>query len=141
MNLKGAYNNLTQYTVGDVVVFTDGVVYHLQKPAKAGVSPAETRNWARLDQRLGEAVKLIMDAITMATTAAASDVTKKIANNLTTTGSGKILDARQGQALKTLIDGRVSEKTLTLASSTAESTKVFEITVDDSGELTATEKI
>ena len=168
MTLKGNWKNNVSYSVGDVVVYTDNVVYHLQKPAKTGTPCTNTLYWERLDQSLAEAVELIMDAISMAV----SDVTSKVANNLTTTASGKILDARQGKALKDLIDGisnsvvnnlTTSEegmildarqgkalkdaldtvnpdaRTIVLASSTSESTKKFGITVDDDGELTATE--
>ena len=46
-----------------------------------------------------EAVTLILDGVAIAD---AND--PPLANNLTTTASGKALDARQGKALKTLID-------------------------------------
>ena len=171
MTLKGDYSDLTSYSVGDVVVWTDGMSYMLRNPAKAGTPPTETACWERVKQILSEAIDLIMDAISIAESGA---LTGKVANNLTTTASGKVLDARQGKALKTLIDdcltaddieddlvGTASNKalsanqgtalkkmvtdvnpdskTLVLLSSTESSTKKFAITVDDSGELTATE--
>ena len=85
-----------------------------------------------------------MDAVMVAEGGA---LTGKVANNLTTTATGKVLDARQGKALKGLIDDLTNVvdgvypdgKTLVLKSSTASSTKEFAITVDDDGELTATE--
>jgi hypothetical protein len=143
MELKGAYSSGTSYNVGDVVTF-NGAVYHLQKPADAGTEPVNTLHWGRLDQELAEAVRLIMDAITIAEAGALDG---KVANNLTTTASGKVLDARQGKALKTLVDAaqkavddlNPDAKTIRLASSTASSEKIFDITVDDDGELTATE--
>ena len=94
MTLKGSYKNNVVYSVGDVVMYTDNVVYHLQKPAKAGTPCTNTLYWERYD--LVETVKLILDAISIS----GDNVTSKTANNLTTTASGKILDARQGKALK-----------------------------------------
>ena len=97
-----------------------------------------------MEQPLADAAELIMDAIEVAKAGA---LTGKVANNLTTTASGKVLDARQGKALKDLIEGVGGEldlvypdsKTLVLLSSTASSTKRFAITVNDDAELTATE--
>ena len=139
MNLKGPYNGLTSYSVGDVVQFTDGTIYVLQKPAASGSPPTDTLYWERAPQYLQDTVDLIIDYVTAKVPA--------LANNLTTTAAGKALDARQGKALKTLVDevsGDLAEvnpnaKTIRLASSTASSTKLFDITVDDDGELTATE--
>ena len=174
MKLKGAYLSGTAYNVGDVVLYTDGVVYHLQKAAPAGTVPTDSLYWGQLEKTLSEAVSLMIDAISMAEADADTAVKAMIENNLTTTAEGKILDARQGKALKTLVDacltasditdGLTSEatdkalsanqgkvlktaldnvnpnsKTIRLASSTAESDKIFDITVDDDGELTATE--
>lgn len=144
MNIKGDYSGLTSYSVGDVVRFTDNAIYVLRKPATSGTPPINTLYWERMTQPLADAVELIMDAIEVAEAGA---LTGKVANNLTTTASGKVLDARQGKALKTSIDGvagmldalNPDGKTLVLASSTASSTKKFAITIDDDGELTATE--
>ena len=66
MKLKGVYDAETTYSVGDVVKFTDGGVYHLQYPATAGTPPVNSRCWGRLDQRLAEAVCLILDALEIA---------------------------------------------------------------------------
>lgn len=172
MTLKGNFSDLVSYNPGDVAVF-GGVPYILKKPCAAGVPPTVTLYWERLEQYLANAVALIMGGITLAEDGA---LTGKVANNLTTTASGKVLDARQGKALKTLIDDCLTaddieddlvgtaankalsanqgtalkkmvtdvnpdSKTLVLASSTVSSTKKFAITVDDDGELTASEII
>ena len=142
MNLKGDYNGLTTYDPKDIVRYTDGVCYELLKPCKAGVPPVDTLYWDRVPQPLQEACDLILDfALSV------KALIPALANNLTTTASGKALDARQGKTLKGLIDDLTDVvdgvypdgKTLVLKSSTASSTKSFAITVDDEGELTATE--
>ena len=168
MKLKGTYSSGTSYSVGDVVV-CENHVYILQNPAVAGTHPTNTLYWGQLDA--AEVVNLIMDGVDIAEAGALVD---KVANNLTTTTSGYVLDARQGKALKTLVDacltaGDITDaldstatnkalsakqggvlngkilsvnpdgKTLRLQSSTASSEKIFDITVNDSGELTATE--
>lgn len=99
MKLRGEYNVSKTYEVGDVVVYTDGVVYHLQKPAKSGVPPVDTRYWGRVSQSLQDAVLVVMDALEIE-----SVNNIKLANNLTTTAAGKGLDARQGKALKDALD-------------------------------------
>ena len=97
MTLKGNWASNKAYDIGDIVKYTDGGFYHLQKPAAAGTPPTETRYWGRISQSTEEAAGLAMDA------AGAVNV-PALANNLTTTASGKALDARQGKALKELID-------------------------------------
>ena len=137
MTLKGEYSDLVSYSVGDVVRWTDSTSYVLLKPADSGTPPTDTLFWGRIDQYLQDAVDLILDAIDIAQGGALAG---RVANNLTTTASGKVLDARQGKALKGLIDAlNPDAKTLVLASSTASSKKKFEITVDDSGELSVDE--
>jgi hypothetical protein len=136
MNIKGDYSGLTSYSVGDVVRLED-VIYKLNKPCAAGTSPTNTLYWERMPQPLADCVELIMDAIDVSESGA---LTGKVANNLTTTAQGKVLDARQGKKLKDMLDlVNPDSKTLVLDSSTASSTKKFAITVDDDGELTATE--
>ena len=49
----------------------------------------------------------ISDVTTLQTNLNAKVNTSDIANNLTTTASGKVLDARQGKALKDYVDGLV----------------------------------
>lgn len=137
MNLKGNYSGLTSYSVNDVVRNTDDVCYVLRKPATSGTPPTDTRYWERLAQPLADAVELIMDAVVVAKDEA---LVGKIADNLTTNSSSKVLSAKQGKKLKDLLDILNPDgKTLVLQSSTASSTKKFAITVDDDGELTATE--
>jgi len=132
MTLKGNYSGLTSYDIGDVVLFQD-VFYEKKFSAPAGTVPTETKAWERLGKMAALAAKFAMDATGLA-------LSGKVANNLTTSTSGKVLDARQGKELKDLIDlVNPDSKTIRLASSTASSTKVFDITVDDDGELTATE--
>ena len=135
---KGPWANNVAYNVNDVVIYeADRKVYHLQRPAPAGTAPHDTMYWGQLNDDLALAVIMMNQCITIAINGA---LTGKVANNLTTTASGKVLDARQGKALKGLIDAiNPDEKTLRIKSSTAESTKLFDITVDDTGELTATE--
>lgn len=109
MKLKGDWDSGTNYDVGDVVRYTNGNVYHLQKPCKAGVPPVDTTYWGLANQLTQEAVCLILDALDIE-----SAKNETIASNL-------------------------SENALILKSSTENSTKEFIITVDDEGEITATE--
>ena len=139
MNLKGDYSGLTSYSVGDVVRNADDVIYVLRKPATSGTPPTDSRYWERLAQPLADAVELIMDGVAVAKDGA---LTGKIADNLTTNSATKVLSAKQGKKLKDMLDVvNPDSKTLVLLSSTASSTKKFAITVDDDGELTATEVI
>ncbi len=155
---KGTYSAGTQYSVGDVVIYSDNLAYHLQQAADAGTDCHNTRYWGQMDKGMTEAILLMNQCITIAINGA---LVGKVANNLTTTDEGKVLDARQGGALKTLIDtlgetvgglgttvGGLSttvngllpdSKTLVLASSTSESTKLMAITVADDGTITAAE--
>ena len=100
MNIKGDYSGLTSYSVGDVVR-CDGACYVLRKAAAAGTTPTDSLYWDRMPQPLADCVELIMDAIVVSEDGA---LTGKVANNLTTTTAGKVLDARQGKVLKTLVD-------------------------------------
>lgn len=142
MRLKGIYSGETSYSVGDVVKYTDNVIYHLQHPATAGTPPHDTRYWGRVDQELANAILMVIDAMEIE-----AGYHIDIVDGLSSTDKAKALSAKQGKALKTLIDATDGElstlnpdaKTLVLASSTASSTKQFAITVDDDGELTATE--
>lgn len=135
MTLKGDYSDLSSYSEDDVVRWPDGTIYVALKNAPAGIPPTDTRYWERAKQEYQDLIDLILDAFD-----SGNAMSLKVANNLTTSTAGKILDARQGKAIKGLIDGlNPDAKTLVLASSTASSTKKFAITVDDSGELSATE--
>lgn len=106
MTLNGKWSADVTYSVGDVVKFEDGFVYHLQHPCKAGVPPVETRWWGKISSPVAEAVSLILDAVDI---------------------------------LNVKIPTNISDDALVLKSSTPESDKSFIVTVDDDGELTATE--
>ena len=58
MNYKGDYASGTSYSVGDVVVFTDGIAYELFQAAAAGTTPHEKRVWRRVDQPMQDVVIL-----------------------------------------------------------------------------------
>ena len=111
--LKGAYDAGTAYSVGDVVLYTDDVVYHLQKSASAGTPPTDTRYWSHVDQNLSEAIKLMLDVVGLAISGGV-----QIANNLTTSSTGKALDAKQGKVLKGLVDD-LTERVATLEAAAA----------------------
>ena len=141
MTLKGVYDSSTAYSVGDVVEFDDGAVYVCKREG-TGMACHNTRYWNRLST-MEELVKFIVDAISIAEDGALDG---KVQNDLTATTEGKVLDARQGKALKDLIDNlnipdNIGPDSILLNSSTASSTKQFLITVDDDGELTATEVV
>ena len=117
MKLKGIYNAGTAYDVGDVVKYSDNHVYHLHDPAPAGTDCHNTLYWQRIDQLLEEAVLMILDAtVDMATTVAG-------------------LETNMAAVQEVVFDN----KTLVLASSTADSDKVYAITVDDEDGLQADE--
>lgn len=99
MTLKGEYKGNVTYSVGDVVKYTDNVIYHLQYPAKSGTPPTDTRYWGRVGQPMQDIVTIVMDALAIES---ANNI--KLANNLTTTSAGKGLDARQGKELKDALD-------------------------------------
>lgn len=67
MKLKGVWSSDESYEIGDIVQH-DGVVYYLQKPAIAGVTPKSTLCWNRLSQPLAECVSLILDALEISQT-------------------------------------------------------------------------
>ena len=136
MTLKGNYSDLTSYAIGDVVAY-QGNFYIREKEPGSGINPIDTLRWGKIPQILMQAASLVMDGISIAEAGA---LTGKIADNLTTNSSTKVLSAKQGKALKDELDLFYPDsKTIRLASSTASSTKKFDITVDDDGELTATE--
>lgn len=81
MNYKGAYSGSTSYSIGDVVVFTDGVAYERFAEPGSGITPHEPRAWRRLDQPLQEAVVLLHSMITSITSTNSTQTTN--INNLT----------------------------------------------------------
>lgn len=154
MKLKGDYSGETSYSVGDVVRFTDGNVYHLQKPCTAGVPPVNTRYWGRANQALEDAVIMVLDMeegdVTLEDDLNQSTGGKKaldahqgkvldenkldkskVYNDLDKTAEGFALDARQGKALKDLIPNNISAEAITLKD---QSDNEYLITVDASGE-------
>lgn len=145
MELKGNWDSETTYAVGDVVLYTDGVSYHLQHPCPAGTPPVDTMFWSRTSQGVNEIVKFCMDAIALADS---NDLT--LEDDVTQTTAGKkALDAHQGYVLKGLIDAitvpdNIGPASIVLNSSTEGSSKQFLLTIADpsSGddpELTITE--
>lgn len=64
LNYKGAYNAGTNYTVGDVVKFTDDVWY-VRQPAdsgKAGYPCNDSKRWGRADVTIATAAEMTMEA-------------------------------------------------------------------------------
>lgn len=97
--LKGNYAAGTTYSVGDLVKYTDGAIYRLHFPATSGTPPTNTRYWTRQVSVTELAALLAVDA-----QANAVGEIPALANNLTTSSTGKALDAKQGKVLKGLID-------------------------------------
>lgn len=63
MNYKGNYDAGTEYAKGDVVIYTDGVPYYLQKAAPAGTTPHDVRSWNRVPQPFSEVVVMFHEAL------------------------------------------------------------------------------
>ena len=117
MKYKGDYASGTSYSVDDVVVYTDGIPYRLQNPAPAGTTPHDTGAWNRLLGPMASAVVMFHDMF-----------------------AGLLTSAASAADTKTVVDAMLFDaKTIVLASSTASSEKSFAITVDDDGDLSATE--
>lgn len=92
MKLKGNYDAVTSYSVGDIVIY-DGGVYYKYKTGPAGSgSPKDTHEWNRLEQPLDEIVLLMMDAVGIAGDAAKTEVEKYFINDQTL-----ILKAGEGE--------------------------------------------
>ena len=64
MRYRGPFNSAIQYEVGDVVLHTDGYVYHLQKPAPTGTEPIDTRYWGQVSQLAAEILIMLTDLFT-----------------------------------------------------------------------------
>lgn len=62
MNYKGAYSGSTDYSNGDVVVFTDGIPYVAIIDPPTGTTPHDRMYWNRLDQPLSEIVTMFHGA-------------------------------------------------------------------------------
>lgn len=117
MNYCGNYSSGTSYNVGDIAIYTDGVPYILLKAAPAGTTCHDTMYWNRLQPPLADAIVSMNNAINSMLDTISSD----------------------GAAITALNEIIVDDKTIVLASSTEDSDKKFAITVDDDGDLTATE--
>ena len=61
MKLKGDWNEETSYSVGDVVRYEDGNIYHLFKPCAAGITPIDTLYWVRTSQIVAIAAGFALD--------------------------------------------------------------------------------
>ena len=109
MKLRGDYDGLVTYNVGDVVRYTNGDVCILEHPCKAGVPPIDTHYWGKASKETTETVSLILDAIEIAGDAAQAKIEEISAD----------------------IPKNISEEAITLkGTGDAE----YLITVDDSGE-------
>lgn len=105
LKYKGEFNGLTTYDVGNVVVYTDGLVYHLQQPATAGTPCTNTKYWGLVPAPLCDVVLMFQDSFNAMDTLS-SDVAE----------------------LNTVV---FDNKTLVLQSSTEGSTNKYAVTVDD----------
>jgi len=114
MTYKGSFLDSALYSVGDVVVYTDGIPYFLQNPAAVGTSCHDTRYWQPVNEELRDTVILFHSMLT---------------------GLQSQIDNIAGVVNTMLFD----EKTIILKSSTEDSDKVYAITVDDEDGLEATE--
>jgi len=114
LSYKGDWTSEKTYEVGDVVVYSDGVVYYLQRPTLTGSTPHDTRCWGRLQAPLAACVLMFHDMF-----------------------SGLLSDVAE---TKDVVDAVIFDnKTIILDSSTEASTKKYAITVDDEDGLAATE--
>ena len=114
MVFKGTYSGETSYSVGDAVIYTDGVPYHLQAPAVAGTGCYDTRCWERVPSPVAE-VFVALNGMLSSMQAAHASIAEVVNSML------------------------FDEKTIILKSSTESSDKVYAITVDDEDGLEATE--
>lgn len=114
MKYKGVYSDGATYDVGDVVVFTDGIPYCLQKPAPVGTGCHNTLYWSRTIEEVADMVSLFHSFLMGLLFT--SEETSSIVNSM-------------------LFD----DKTIILKSSTEESDKRYAVTVDDEDGLAATE--
>jgi len=127
MNYKGDYAAGTSYSVGDVVVFTDGVAYQKIKTAGAGVTPHEVRIWQRVMQPMQDIIGMFHGMLKDI-----QDALVELEDDLNQDTAGKkALDAHQGSVLKGMIPANISEDAITLKD---ESDNEYLITVDASGD-------
>lgn len=62
MNYKGTYDGSTNYAVGDVAVYTDGVPYVMHTDAPAGTPCHNVLYWERVPSPLSDAVVMFHGA-------------------------------------------------------------------------------
>ena len=72
MNYKGAYSGDTNYAVGDVAVYTDGIPYVMHTDAPAGVPCHNVRYWERVPAPLSDAVVMFHDLLSTVSAAVAT---------------------------------------------------------------------
>ena len=130
MKLKGNWDDETTYAVGDVVKYTDNVVYNLLHPCPAGIPPVDTHYWGRASAMRAMCALMIIDMME-ADDEEEQDIIDMIPTN-------EEIVALIQENLPTIPDN-ISDDAIVLKSSTAESDKQFLITVDDDGDMTATE--
>ena len=78
MKLKGDWSSLTSYSVGDVVKYSNGNVYILSRPCKAGVPPTDTNWWTKTTQEIADMVTLILDGMAILETKIEAEIPKNI---------------------------------------------------------------
>lgn len=81
MKLKGEWNDGTTYSVGDVVLHSDGFVYHLQNPCAAGIGPEDSLYWGKVNEALADAVRMALDAAEMAITQSTAVINSRISDD------------------------------------------------------------
>lgn len=117
LNYRGTYNDDTTYYEGDVVVYEDGVPYLMKESAPSGTKCHDTLYWNRLDDPLASVVEMFHNML-----------------------DGLIESATTAAGITQIVDTMLFDsKTIMLQSSSEDSEKVFAITVDDSGDIDATE--
>ena len=116
MKYRGAYDDSASYNVDDVVVFTDGIPYCLQKPAPVSTGCHDTLYWYRLPEEYADMV-VMFHSFFMSLQASAAEAAE------TTEYVNEIL---------------FDKKTIVLESSTESSTTKYAVTVDDEDGLAAT---
>ena len=84
MKLKGNYDSGTSYSVGDVVLCSDGYFYYKFKDCPAGTTPTDSLYWNRLEEpfaTMAEMIKSYVDGV-------AATVPKNISDDAITLTSG-----------------------------------------------------
>ena len=158
MNYKGAWDSGTDYSAGDVVVFTDNVAYVAVNDPPAGTTPHDTHFWNRVDQPIQEVIVMFYE--TLSEIASVKDEIAPAYSKTTyskgdiVSHSGKLYEAKAdigtaedwtaahwqeitiGATLTALnaaaatIPDNINDEAITLSTATAD----YLITVDDSGE-------